>query len=91
MPTFAFAPKEVVPSSSYRMNSETLAELNSVLSLFKGTRNFHNFTSGKLSQDPSSKRYVIQFSSGQPYLVRDMEFVKVTIKGLNNFIWLSAF
>lgn len=82
MPTFAFAPKEVIPSPSFRMNSETHEELNSVLASFQGTHNFHNFTSGKLSQDPSSKRYVIKFSSGQPYIVQDMEFVKITIKGL---------
>ncbi len=31
----------------YRISLETLNEVNDVLALFKGTHNFHNFTSGK--------------------------------------------
>ena len=83
MPTFALAPKELIPSPEYRIATETLDKLNSLLSFFKGTRNYHNFTSGRPPQDPSCKRYVTHFSCSKPYIFKDMEFVKITIKGLN--------
>ncbi|XP_057368768.1 pseudouridylate synthase 1 homolog isoform X2 [Daphnia carinata] len=81
MPTFAFASKEVAPSHQFRLISETVDQVNSLLSFFKGTRNYHNFTSGRPAQDPSCKRYVTQFSCSLPFIVKDMEFVKITIKG----------
>lgn len=81
-PTFAFTPKESTPSYDYRITCEVLEELNAILSAFMGTKSYHNFTSGKQPQDPSCKRYVTHFSSSQPYLVRDVEFIKITIKGL---------
>ncbi|KAK4009375.1 tRNA pseudouridine synthase A isoform X2 [Daphnia magna] len=81
MPTFAFASKEVPPSHQFRLKSETLDQVNSLLSFFKGTRNYHNFTSGRPAQDPSCKRYVTHFSCSLPFIVKDVEFVKITIKG----------
>lgn len=81
MPTFAFASKDDDPSHQFRVVSETLDRVNSLLSIFKGTHNYHNFTSGRPAQDPSCKRYVTQFSCSPPFIVKDVEFVKITIKG----------
>lgn len=86
MPTFAFASKEVPPSHQFRLKSETLDQVNSLLSFFKGTRNYHNFTSGRPAQDPSCKRYVTHFSCSLPFIVKDVEFVKITIKGCKLFL-----
>ncbi|KAI9558418.1 hypothetical protein GHT06_015200 [Daphnia sinensis] len=66
MPTFAFASKEVAPSHQFRLMSETLDQVNSLLSP---------------AQDPSCKRYVTQFSCSLPFIVKEAEFVKITIKG----------
>ncbi|XP_046648723.1 tRNA pseudouridine synthase A-like isoform X2 [Daphnia pulicaria] len=81
MPTFAFTSKEVAPTHEYRVTSKILDEVNSLLSVFKGTRNYHNFTSGRPAQDPSCKRYITQFSCGDPFMIKEVEFVKITIKG----------
>ncbi|PFX15933.1 tRNA pseudouridine synthase A, mitochondrial [Stylophora pistillata] len=45
-PTFAFA-KDYQSTTKYRVTEEKIAEVNDVLSKFVGTRNYHNFTSGK--------------------------------------------
>jgi tRNA pseudouridine38-40 synthase len=81
MPTFAFAPIEEIVTREYRMGTDIHEALNETLALFKGTHNFHNFTSRRPPQDPSCKRYITDFSSSKPFLVKDMEFVKITVKG----------
>ena len=82
MPSFAFGPVDEVISSSYRVTSEIIEEVNKVLGLFKGTKNFHNFTSRRQPQDPSCKRYITEFVCSQPFIIKDMEFVKITVKGV---------
>ncbi|KAK8769956.1 hypothetical protein V5799_013579 [Amblyomma americanum] len=47
LPSFSFAPPEVMPEESFRITSERLEDVNKVLALYKGCHNFHNFTSGK--------------------------------------------
>jgi tRNA pseudouridine38-40 synthase len=93
MPTFAFTSKEVAPTHEYRVTSKILDEVNSLLSVFKGTRNYHNFTSGRPAQDPSCKRYITQFSCGDPFMIKEVEFVKITIKGkyFNFLVYIESF
>lgn len=81
MPTFAFSPTETAISKEFRLSEEKLAELNEVLGLYKGTKNYHNFTSRRIAKDPSCQRYIMDFSSSKPYLVDDIEYVKLTVKG----------
>jgi tRNA pseudouridine38-40 synthase len=47
LPTFAFAPSGVEPSESYRITSEVMDSVRSMLTVFEGTHNFHNFTARK--------------------------------------------
>jgi tRNA pseudouridine38-40 synthase len=50
MPTFAFAPVETLVTEDYRITEEVRERVGEILSMFKGTHNFHNFTSGKKTQ-----------------------------------------
>jgi tRNA pseudouridine38-40 synthase len=81
MPTFAFAPVETLVTEDYRITEEVRERVGEILSMFKGTHNFHNFTSGKKPNDPSAKRYIMQFTIGEPFIRNGLEFVKLTVRG----------
>uniref|UniRef100_G3MRJ2 Pseudouridylate synthase 1 homolog n=1 Tax=Amblyomma maculatum TaxID=34609 RepID=G3MRJ2_AMBMU len=81
LPSFSFAPPGVTPEESFRITSERIQDVNKVLALFKGCHNFHNFTSGKKSQDPSAMRYIISIECGQPFMAGNLEFLQIQIKG----------
>lgn len=53
-------PSYCVPAE-YRITSDRLELVNSLLKRYEGTLNHHNFTSGKKPNDPSAKRYIISF------------------------------
>ena len=73
-PTYAFAPKgKLSDASAYRMSPETLQRLRHVLGKYKGTHNFHNFTSkreysNKSGQQGGAQRYIISMVSSDPYI-----------------------
>ncbi|EDO48717.1 predicted protein, partial [Nematostella vectensis] len=73
-PTFAFA-------KDYVSRTEKIEEINKALSNYKGTKNYHNFTSGKKFEDPSANRYIISFKCGKPFERNGREFVVLTVKG----------
>lgn len=83
LPTVAFAPKEynTEEAAAFRLSSETLDKVNQLFALYKGTHNFHNFTSQKASHDPSARRYITQMSCGQPFIRSDNEFAEITVRG----------
>lgn len=81
LPTFALAPPDQLVSTYYRVQSSLIDEFNRVLQLYKGTHNFHNFTSGKKATDASAMRFMIEISCGQPFMMDEMEFALVRIKG----------
>lgn len=81
LPSFSFAPPGTTPEESYRITSERIDEVNKILSLYKGCHNYHNFTSGKKSQDPSAMRFIISVECGQPFVQGDLEFLQIYIKG----------
>ncbi|XP_078524098.1 pseudouridylate synthase 1 homolog [Lissotriton helveticus] len=82
MPTFAFAHKDQdVQNESYRMNPETLQKVNQLLASYKGTHNFHNFTSQKGALDPSAKRYIMDMYCEEPFVREGWEFVVIKVKG----------
>ncbi|KAL3224399.1 hypothetical protein MRX96_026614 [Rhipicephalus microplus] len=68
LPSFSFAPPGVTPDESYRISNERIEEVNKVLALYKGCHNYHNFTSGKKSEDPSAMRFMISIECGQPFI-----------------------
>jgi len=81
LPTFAFGSVETIITKEFRITPEVISEVNQVLGYFKGTKNFHNFTSRRLPTDPSCNRYITEFICGEPFLISEMEFVKITVKG----------
>ncbi|NXP88409.1 TRUA synthase, partial [Passerina amoena] len=69
LPTFAFAHKDhEVQEELYRLDRETLERVNQLLACYKGTHNFHNFTSQKGPRDPSAKRYIMEMYCGEPFV-----------------------
>ncbi|NXT79589.1 TRUA synthase, partial [Zapornia atra] len=82
LPTLAFAHKDQdVQEDAYRLDRETLERVNRLLGCYKGTHNFHNFTSQKGPRDPSAKRYIMEMSCGEPFLRGSLEFAVIRVKG----------
>ncbi|GCB77197.1 hypothetical protein scyTo_0018439 [Scyliorhinus torazame] len=82
LPTFAFAHKDHdSQAKEYRLSSDALRHVNSLLASYKGTHNFHNFTSGKAPRDPSAKRYIMEMYCEEPFVRQGMEFAVLKVKG----------
>uniref|UniRef100_UPI003AAE0A48 pseudouridylate synthase 1 homolog n=1 Tax=Centroberyx gerrardi TaxID=166262 RepID=UPI003AAE0A48 len=83
LPTVAFSPKDydTQNSAAFRVEPETLQRVNRLFSLYKGTHNFHNFTSQKAPQDPSARRYITEMTCGEPFTRSDAEFAVITVRG----------
>jgi tRNA pseudouridine38-40 synthase len=58
LPTYTFLNEDSdeVEKSMYRMSAEKIEELNKILAIYEGTKNYHNFTLKKEAWDPSAKR-----------------------------------
>uniref|UniRef100_A0A452I5G3 tRNA pseudouridine synthase n=1 Tax=Gopherus agassizii TaxID=38772 RepID=A0A452I5G3_9SAUR len=52
-----------------------------LLACYRGTHNFHNFTSQKGPKDPSAKRYIMEMDCEEPFVREGMEFVVIKVKG----------
>lgn len=84
LPTVAFSPKDfdaATNAASFRLQPETLQRLNQLFALYKGTHNFHNFTSQKAPSDPSARRYITHMCCGEPFICGDTEFAVITVRG----------
>ncbi|KAL8601279.1 hypothetical protein ACOMHN_003223 [Nucella lapillus] len=81
LPTYSFAPVEKYITKDYRLPDGVIQKANDVLAKYVGTHNFHNFTSGRKPDDASSKRYIMSFQSGEPFVRDGMEFVILTVNG----------
>ncbi|KAM9820660.1 pseudouridylate synthase 1 homolog [Neosynchiropus ocellatus] len=83
LPTVAFSPKDYDTGdiAAFRLEPETLQRVNGLFALYKGTHNFHNFTSQKAPSDPSARRYITEMSCGQPFIQSDAEFAVITVRG----------
>lgn len=82
LPTVSFAPhRESTDMRAYRLDDATLARVNETLKLFEGTKNFHNFTSRKKYEDPSARRFIMDFHCDRPFMVDDVEFCTILVKG----------
>lgn len=82
LPTAAFAKTGTeVTQDTFRLSEEALKEINELLQNFIGTKNYHNFTCKKKSNDPSAKRYIITFECQPPILRKGVEFAVLKVKG----------
>ncbi|EAY21248.1 tRNA pseudouridine synthase family protein [Trichomonas vaginalis G3] len=73
----------LLPTNAFSSNSiEHLNYLRtSILPLFIGWLNYHNFTSNKSASNPSSMRKIDVFTFTDPFEVEGVEFVLFTIHG----------
>ncbi|KAM8829175.1 pseudouridylate synthase 1 homolog isoform 1-T1 [Spinachia spinachia] len=83
LPTVAFSSKnyDTADAAAFRLEPETLQKVNSLFSLYKGTHNFHNFTSQKAPSDPSARRYITEMLCGEPFMNSGMQFAVITVRG----------
>ncbi|XP_014400836.1 PREDICTED: tRNA pseudouridine synthase A, mitochondrial, partial [Myotis brandtii] len=82
LPTFAFAHKDRdAQDETYRLSADTLRQVNRLLACYKGTHNFHNFTSQKGPREPSAQRYVLDMFCEEPFERDGMEFAVIKVKG----------
>ena len=82
LPTFAFAHKDHdVQDESYRLSADTLRRVNALLACYKGTHNFHNFTSQKGPREASARRYILDMFCEEPFVREGMEFAVIKVKG----------
>lgn len=81
MPSYTLTRPDERTSEEFRVTDLHIKEFNSILQRFKGTHNFHNFTSQKLPTDVSATRYIINMECGLPFIKENLEFVIVRVKG----------
>ncbi|XP_077015640.1 pseudouridylate synthase 1 homolog [Tamandua tetradactyla] len=82
LPTFAFAHKDRdVQDETYRLSEETLQRVNQLLACYRGSHNFHNFTSQKGPQEPSARRYVLDAHCERPFVRGGLEFALIKVTG----------
>lgn len=62
VPTYAFAPRSNSDNNQeYKFTEELRQNINSVLSIYNGTHNYHNFTLGKVPSQENAKRFIVSF------------------------------
>lgn len=81
MPTFAFTPLDQNVQESYRITPEIVERVRSTLKLYEGSKNYHNFTSRRKATDPSSHRFIMSFTSSDPFVKDGLEYVVLKVKG----------
>lgn len=82
LPSIAFSQYDEQSSlQKYRIPSDRLQLAKNVLSIYKGRKNFHNYTLGKLHFDRSANRTIIATDISEPFVEADIEFCRITIKG----------
>ncbi|KAM6901982.1 pseudouridylate synthase 1 homolog [Lycodopsis pacificus] len=83
LPTVAFSPKDYDTGdiAAFRLEPGTLQKVNALFALYKGTHNFHNFTSQKAPSDPSARRYIMEMSCGEPFINSNIQFAVITVRG----------
>lgn len=84
LPTYALTKHdETFNENTYRLPPERLEELNKILNLYEGTKNFHNFTIRKEPNDPSCRRYMMKIECPAPFIPdnTEVEFARIKVKG----------
>eukprot|EP00300_Choanocystis_sp_HF-7_P033318 c45638_g1_i1.p1 GENE.c45638_g1_i1~~c45638_g1_i1.p1 ORF type:complete len:511 (+),score=127.77 c45638_g1_i1:28-1533(+) len=65
----------------FRLSTEQREEISAILALYEGTHNYHNFTIHRKSDDPSCKRFMMSVKCHDPFLVDNVEYIKLTFEG----------
>eukprot|EP00976_Prorocentrum_cordatum_P017045 343425-Prorocentrum_minimum.AAC.1 len=75
------AEEEAVKSSPFVFDYSVRSRLNSVLRVYVGTKNHHNFTKRVAASDSSAKRYILSFECSEPFEVSGKQFVRLVVVG----------
>lgn len=68
--------------NTYRIHPDRIARINSHLSRYIGTQNFHNYTIDKTFKDPSAKRVIKAFSlDAHPIIINETEWLSFKVWG----------
>ncbi|KCV72290.1 tRNA pseudouridine38-40 synthase, variant [Fonticula alba] len=67
--------------AAFRIDAALLDRVRLFLRQYEGTKNFHNYTSGKLPTDPSAKRIIHWFRCAEPRIIDGVEWVPLQVKG----------
>lgn len=69
--------------ADYRVSPEIVESFRTALHAYEGTKNYHNFTSGKDSTEANSKRYILSFTCGEPFVSPStgVEYVLLSVLG----------
>ncbi|UXI20133.1 BCL-6 corepressor [Sarcoptes scabiei] len=85
LPSFSICKISDTSIDSFRCSKELIQDFNDILSLYIGTKNFHNFTAHKNPTDPSARRYITRFECSQPFylkhLDKELEFINIRVRG----------
>ena len=72
----------VAAKKAYRIHPSRLQRVREALSLFEGTRNYHNYTVQKSFADPSAKRVIKSFVvTPNPILINGTEWLSLKVHG----------
>lgn len=86
LPSIAFCQyNDQTSQRDYRISSDKLKLVNELLQVYKGTKRFHNFTINKSHSDYSCVRQMKNLECSPPFLVNDVEFCVIRIRG-NSFM-----
>ena len=85
LPSFAICPIDQITQEKFIVTKEILEEFNSLLKMYTGSHNFHNFTAGKKPTDASARRYIMSFECSEPFALgndeQKVEFLVARVKG----------
>jgi tRNA pseudouridine38-40 synthase len=69
---------------AYRISDARLQRVRDAFGAYEGTHNFHNFTVGKSSRDPSAKRYIMSFKpDAAPITIGGTEWLSLKVHGMS--------
>jgi tRNA pseudouridine38-40 synthase len=72
----------IAAKRAYRIHPSRLKRVREALSLYEGTRNYHNYTVQKSSSDPSAKRVIKSFVvNADPILINGTEWLSLKVHG----------
>jgi tRNA pseudouridine38-40 synthase len=72
----------IAAKRAYRIHPSRLKRVREALSLYEGTRNYHNYTVQKSFSDPSAKRVIKSFEvNANPILINGTEWLSLKVHG----------
>ena len=63
------------------LTDPTKSRINATLQNFVGTKNYHNFTTGRNPKDQSNIRFIMKFEIDNVFKYNDVEFVRIVVHG----------